>query len=159
MERQHILIANSIDDGVGMQSFTKHLSGCHQVCLSCYIGIIREDGRSCEAKDIVLLELLRNGCMHLAKLTTMTLVEYHHYMLVVHIHIFVTLHKYGKLLDCGNDNMTGWIIQLSFQYGHISVAICGIFLEIVILSHGLIVQVLTVHYKQHLIYIWEFAGQ
>ena len=91
--------------------------------------------------------------MHFAELTSVTFVKYHYNMLTIYLHILVTFHKNRKFLNRGDDNVASRIIQLAFQDRYIGIAICCILLKVIIFTHRLIVQILTIHHKQHLIYI------
>ncbi|CCY91701.1 unknown [Bacteroides sp. CAG:1076] len=51
------------------------------------------------------------------------------------------------------------IFQLFFQYRCAGIAVGGTFFKAVILLHGLVVQVLTVHHKQYFVYTFHLAGQ
>ena len=84
MERQYVLVPDGIDNGIGMQCFcwsaifiklaTKELCSC---CIfTASTGINGKDGSTRKAKHQVTLHAFGNKFVHIAKLTTMALIEY-----------------------------------------------------------------------------------
>ena len=66
-ERKHVVVADCIHNGVGVQSAAKDVVRCPEVA-SAARHVLGEDGCAGKAKDIVLLELLDDGGVHVAKL-------------------------------------------------------------------------------------------
>ena len=124
MERQHVLVSDGIDDGIGMQSLcrlavlvrfsAKQL--CRRLILTSRTCIDGEDGCSREAKHHVFLDPLGDDGMHIAKLASVALVEYQHDILfgqnLAQFLVLVPevgLHQVRQFLD-GRDDDGGVII-------------------------------------------------
>ena len=101
LELQHILVANGVDDGIGMER-TRGLAllvgfSAEGLCRGSQIGelpgsgILGKDGRSREAEDVVFLECLGDGHMHVAELRAVALVEYHHHVAVGTLYLLFLL--------------------------------------------------------------------
>ena len=73
-ERQHLLVTDGVRDDVLVQAVPKEVTCCSlaQVVLG---GILREDGRAREPKELVVGEKLRNALVRLPKLASVALVE------------------------------------------------------------------------------------
>ena len=166
METQHVLIPDGIDDGIGMQGFrglailvqfsTKQLGG-GGVSATC-TGIHGKDGCTSESEHHILLHPLGNQFVHVAKLRAVALIEYQHNVLLRHhlAQFLVTVpcgwfHQVREFLDGGDDDVHVVILNLFQQDTRRGVAIGTVGLEVIILLHGLIVQVLTIHHEEHLL--------
>ena len=127
MERQHVLIPDGIDDGVGMQRFRRlavlvrltaeELGGCR--VFATRIGVDGEDGCTCESEHHVFLHPFGDEFVHVAKLRTVALVEYQHdIFLRQHLAQFLVLiprlglHQVRQFLDGGDDDVHRVILQL-----------------------------------------------
>ena len=74
--------------------FQPHISTSH--CILCkYWG-------ACESKQIIFLEVLGNGTVHLTEVAPVALVKDYYHPLLKHRMVLVLLHKDGELLDGGN---------------------------------------------------------
>ena len=157
-ERQHIVVADGVDDGIGMQFFTKGIfGGLDDTGASGHI--LDEDGRTCESKEIVFLETLDDELVHIAELRAVALVEDHHDFLMVDVAIRVLLDVARQFLYRRDDNLALRVGNLLFQNPCGCVAVGGSFLETVVLAHGLIVQILAVDNEQHFVDIWKARGK
>ena len=109
------MVADSVDDGVGMQSFSKGiLSGFDDTLTR--RNILNEDGCSCKSEQVVFLESLDNELVHIAKLRAVAFVEYHHHLFLIDITIGVILDIAGQFLNGGNDNLTLCVAYLLLQH-------------------------------------------
>ena len=97
--------------------------------------------------------------MHVAKLRTVALVEYQHHVVLQHFQFLFFLQHDGQLLYRGYYYPCCFVVQLSFQYCTVGIAVGAVLLEVVILLHGLIVQVLPVHHKQHFLHFLHSCRQ
>ena len=155
LERQHILVTDGIDDGVLVKLVTKSLFRGAQLRVltgSCVFG---KDRCTSESEYHVLLEGLRDSRVHQAKLGAMALIKNHHDILVCTLDFLAVLDQGSKLLNSGDDDFRrlGCVIELFLKFTGISVAVGTTFLEVIILLHSLIVQILAVNHKQNLIYV------
>ena len=96
--------------------------------------------------------------MHITKLRTMALVEYQHDILfrqhLAQLFVLIPrgrLHQVREFLYCGDDDAHVVILQLFQQDTGRSVRVGTVLLEVVILLHGLIVQVFSIHHEEHLL--------
>ena len=81
-ERQHVLIVDGIHDGVGMQLVAKRLLGGLHADVASRAGVLGKDGRTCKTKQMVFLEMVGNGFVHLAEIAAVALVEDDHHLLL-----------------------------------------------------------------------------
>ena len=146
-ERQHILVVDSIHDGVGVQLIAERLR-CGEIawiggasCVDC------KNRRSSKAEQVVLFEIVNNGLVHITELAAVALVKDDHNMLLVDFMPRIFLDEGRQLLDGGNDDMCFRVFQLAFQNRGAGVGVCRSLLETVILLHGLVVQVLAVYHE------------
>ena len=156
---QNILIGDGINDGIGMQTRAKHLLGSPHVRTSARRGIIGKDGRTGKAEQEVPTKVLGDLGMHVAELTAMALVEDHHNVGIVDAMLLVGGNKPAELLNGGNDDARLGVFQLMLQHGRGRVGIRSPFFEPLVFAHGLVVQVFTVHHKQHLVDLLQSNGQ
>ena len=158
-ERQHILVVDGIHDGVGVQLIAERLRCGKITWVSRSSCIGRKNRGSCEAKQMILLEILDDCLVHIAELATVALVKDDHNVLLVDLMPWIFLDKGRQLLDGGNDDMRFRVFQLAFQYRGVGIGVCCPLLETVILLHGLVVQVLAVYHEQHLVDIGQLRCQ
>ena len=158
-ERQHILVVDGIHDGISMQLVAKGLcrGKITRVHRSSCIG--RKNRGACEAKQMILLEILDDCLAHITELAAVALVKDDHNMLLVNFVSRILLDEGRQLLDGGNDDMRFRVFQLAFQNRGAGVGVCRSLLEAVILLHGLVVQILAVYHKQHLVDIGQLRSQ
>ena len=166
LELQHVLVVDGIDYGVAVQGLcavallvgfsAKELCrGGQLLVLGGAAGILGKDGRAREAEDIVFLEFLGNELVHFAELRTVALVEYQHHILLQAIYVLASLQQVAQFLYGGDDYAATWVVQLALEYGRIGIAVGGILLEVVILLHRLVVQILAVDHKEHLLHLGQ----
>ena len=72
-------------------------------------------------------------------------------MLIVNGMIFIFTDKGRKLLNSGDDDPRVLVFKLLFENGRRGVGVCRAFFKAVVFLHGLIVEVFSVHDKQHLV--------
>ena len=108
---------------------------------------------------MILFERFNDGNVHIAELTAVALVEDDDHMLLIDLVGRVFLDEGGQFLDGGDDDMGVVVLQLLFQDGGGGVAVGGPLFKAVIFLHGLVVQILPVHHKQHLVDIIQLGGQ
>ena len=142
-----------------MESFAESLLGGFEVGLGAAGGVVSEDGCPGESEEVVLLECLSNGSVHVAKLGAVAFVEDDDHVLAVDIVVFVACDEVRQLLNCGDDDGRIVVFQLLLQHGGRGVGVGSTLLEAVVLTHGLVVEVLAVDDKEDLIYMREFASQ
>ena len=169
MEFQYVLVPYGVHYGVGVQRScvlafrvqfaSKHLCRGLIVALAIFVGVLSEYRCACESKHHVFLKRLRHQLVHASKLRTVALVEYQHHVVLQQFHALVFFQHDGQLLYRGDYYPCRFVVQLSFQYCAVGVAVCAVLLEVVILLHGLIVQVLPVHHKQHFLHFLHSCRQ
>ena len=160
-ELQHILVADGIDDGIGMQLFAKGLLRGAQVGKLACTGILGEDRRSREAEDVVFLEGLGNHHVHVAELAAMTFVEDEHHVLRSAFDFLFLFQQGGEFLDGGDDDLFRvfvLVVELALEDVRRGVAVGAAFLEVVVFLHGLVVEVLAVDDEEHLVDIGQGGG-
>ena len=158
-ERQHVFVIDGIHNGIGMQPVTEGLLSSHEMRIGYSTSIDGKDWRTSKAKDMVLLEILDDGSVHITELAAMALIKYNDYMLLENRVSAFLLDEGGKLLDGSDDDFGIGISQLLFQHGGGAVAIGSSLLEAVILLHGLVVQVLAVNHEQHFVDVGQAGSQ
>ena len=163
METQHVLVSNGVDDGVSMQRFdrlsvlvglaTKQL-GCGAV-FAALMGVYGKYWRTRKSEHKIALELACYLLAHIAELRAMTLVEYQHnvifckHLFQLFIIVKLGLHQVRQLLYGGDDDAYVIVFKLLQQYSRRTVTIGAVRFKVVVLLHGLVVQILTVYHKQH----------
>ena len=158
-EGQDIFIGDGVNDGVGVESFAESLLGGFEVGLGAAGGVVGEDGRSGETEEVVFLERLRDGSVHVTELGAVAFVEDDDHVLAVDIVVFVACDEVRQLLNCGDDDGRIVVFQLLLQHGGRGVGVGSTLLEAVVLTHGLVVEVLAVDDKKDLIDMRKFASQ
>ena len=174
MESQHVLVADGIDDGIGVQRlrwFTvvvrfsaKQLCGGHILAAGpCIDG---KDGCSRKAKHHILLHTFHNVFVHVAKLASVTFVEDQHDVFFLQylaqpfvVVVDVRFHQVRQLLNRGDDDAHIVILQLFQQDSCRRVRVRAVRLEVVVLLHGLVVQVFSVYHEEHLLYVLHLRSQ
>ena len=111
-KRQYILVIDCIDDCICMKLITKSLLSCHELWCSDCSGILCKDWRSCKTKDMILLKVLYNRSMHVAKLRSMAFIEDDYNMLLINIVAFILLNKSSQFLNCCNNDVSVLIFKL-----------------------------------------------
>ena len=158
-EGQHVFVVNGIHDGVGVELIAKSLR-CRAECgILAHACIDRKDRRSGKAKEVVLLEILRNGLMHIPELTPVALIKNNNNSLIKNAVSGVLLDKGGELLNGGDNDSCIVILQLALQHRCRGVAVGSTLFKAVIFLHRLIVQILAVHNKEHLVDVIQFRGK
>ena len=146
-ERQHILVIDGIHDGVGVQLIAERLR-CGEIA---WIGgascIGRKNWGACEAKQMILLEILDDCLVHITELAAVTLVKDDYNVLLVNFMPRILLDEGRQFLDGGNDDMCFRVFQLAFQNRGAGVGVCRSLFKTVILLHSLVVQVLAVYHE------------
>lgn len=158
-EGEHILVIDGVDNGVGVELIPKGLLCGQEPPRGRAGGVDGEDGGAGEAENVILLEVLDNGLVHVTELAPVALVKDHHHMLLIDRVAGVFLDEGGQLLNGGDDDPGIGVGELPGQNGGGGVAVGGPLLEPVILLHGLVVQILPVHHKEHLVYVGQQGGQ
>ena len=83
-EGQYVFVVNGVHNGVGMELIAKSLR-CRAECgILAHACIDRKDRRSGKAKEVVLLEILRNGLMHITELASVALIKNSDDVLTIH---------------------------------------------------------------------------
>ena len=153
------MVSDGIHDGVGVQTLAKHVFGGFQRTLARSGNVLHEDWRAGEAEEVVFLESLGDGGVHVAKLRAVALVEYHDHLLAVDVVVGVLLDEVGELLYGGDDDAALAVVQLLFQFLGRGVAVGSALLESVVLLHRLVVEVFSIHHKQYLFYVRQFGSE
>lgn len=152
-EGQHILVIDGIHDGVGVELVAEGLGGGEELRPAGGPGIGGKDRGAGEAEQMIFLEILHDGRVHVAELAAVALVEDDDHVLLIDLVGRVFLDEGGQFLDGGDDDMGVVVLQLLFQDGGGGVAVGGSLFKAVIFLHGLVVQILPVHHEQHLVNI------
>ena len=148
---------------IGLTS--KHLRcGTHRWVFT-HGSILCKDGSARKAKHHVFLEAAAYHFLHITKLTAVTFIEDNHHLLLHHLlKLFILtqycwLHQVCQLLYGGNDDTTFLVFQLFQQYAATTIRVCTIFFEVVVLLHGLIVQVFSIYHKEHFLHSLIHRGK
>ena len=158
-EGQNILVVNGVHNGVGMELIAKSLR-CRAECgILAHACIDRKDRRSGKAKEVVLLEILRNGLMHITELASVALIKNNDDPFIKNTVSGVLLDKGGEFLNGGDNDSCIVILQLALQDCRRGVAVGSSLFKAVIFLHRLIVQILAVHDKKHLVDVIQFRGK
>jgi len=157
-EGQHVVVADGIDDGIGVEARAEHVLG-GVVDAACRRDIFGEDGRAREAEEVIALEAAHDELVHLPELRTVAFVEYHHHFALVEVALRILLHESRKLLDGGDDDFRLRVGNLPLQFACGGVAVGGALLEAVVLLHRLVVEVLAIDHEEHLVDVVEARGK
>ena len=156
-KRQHVLVADRVDDRVAVQLVAERLLRGAKVRVAARAGIRAEDRRAGEAEQVVLLECLGDSRVHAAELTAVTFVEDDDHVPVVDRVVAVLLDKARELLDGGDDDSRAGVGQLLGKHPRRGVRVRRALLEPLVLAHGLVVKVLAVDNEQHLVNVRQAA--
>ena len=165
-ERQDILVIDRIHNGVGVELVAEGLLGGLQPQVTACPCILCENRRAGEPEKMVFLEVLRDGCVHLAEVASVAFVENDHHALLEYRMVLVLLDKDGKLLY-GSDNdavvmvsaVLVPVLQLPLQYGGRRIAVSRAFLETVVFLHRLVVQVFSIDHEKDFVDVGEAGCQ
>ena len=89
----------------------------------------------------------------------MTFVKNNNHVIIKRLVTLIALDECAEFLDGRNDNFSVWIAQLLRQNSGAGITVRCAFLELVILFHGLVVEVFTVNHEKHFINIVQLACQ
>ena len=159
LEREDIFIGNGINNGIGVELIAKRLLGGFKISSAASAGIFRKDRCAGKSKQMVVFECFGDTGVHIAKLAAVALIKDNHIMITKNLVSFVFLDKTVQLLDGGDDDFCVWVFKLFGEYSGAGVAVCRPFFKLVILAHGLIIEVFSVHHKQHLVDMRQPACQ
>ena len=135
-----------------MQAVAERLSRRLEVGISAGDRIGCEYRRAREPEQMVVAEPLGDGPVHVAELRAVALVEDEHHVLAVHVVPRVFAQHGVELLNRGHVDPLGRVGEVLLEDGARRGAIDGALLELLVLAHGLVVQVLAVHHEQHLVH-------
>ena len=149
-----------------MEFVTKGLLGGFQSHIPTSPCILCKDGSAGETKEVIFLEVLGDGCMHLTKVASVALIKDDHQPLLEDRVVLVLLDKDGEFLDGGDNNPVIMVptilvpvLQLPLEYCCGGVSIGCTFLKPVVLLHCLVVQVFSIHHKEDLVYVRKSGCQ
>ena len=103
------------------------------------------------------MEPLDNQFVHIAELATMALIKDDHHMLVVYRMFLLGFAELVEFLNSRNDDAVFVLAQLLMQHSRGFIMADAAFLELLVLLHRLVVQVLAVHHKQHFVHILQLG--
>ena len=111
-ERQHVLVIDSVDDGVSVQLVPEGLPGSTQLRIARASTVGRKDGRTGETKEVVTLESAGDVGVHVTELGTVALIEDDDDVLVVDVVVIVAANENTELLDRRDDDLGTRILKL-----------------------------------------------
>ena len=76
-----------------MKSFSKCLLCRKKLCIFSRSRIVRKNWCSSKAKKMILFEISYNRCMHISKLTSMTLIKNNNDMLIKYFMLLIFLNE------------------------------------------------------------------
>jgi hypothetical protein len=88
-----------------------------------------------------------------------TLIEDDDYMTIKNLVSVIFTYESIKLLDGSYNNVSIRVFELILKFCSAGITICCSFLELIIFEHGLIIEILSIHHKEHLIHIGELTGE
>ena len=151
---------------VGIRLTAKRLRCGFQRGFAARAGIGRKNRRTRKAKEVVVLKILGDVLVHIAKLAAMALVKNQDNMLLENLMSLIAGNKRRQLLNrCNDDFINMWValgvpvFQLALQHLRGGVAVGRSFFKAVIFFHGLVVQILAVYHEQNFINVGEVRGQ
>ena len=103
------------------------------------------------------MKTFSDSMVHIAKLRTVTLVKDDNHVIIKSLVALIALDECIEFLDSRNDNLSVWIAQLPRQNPRAGIAIRCALLELVVLFHRLVVEILTINHEKYLINIVEFT--
>ena len=154
LEFQDFFVADGIGDDVGMQLAPKYAGS--GVCTK---GVLRENWRTCKSELNVFFEFFLQVLLRFTELASMALIKNKHHLLAVDRQIAFAFHQVVEFLDSGDNNFIVVSVQVAFQTSGTLRTIHAIRREALILSHGLVIQVFTIHHEKDLVYAVQFCGQ
>ena len=153
-ERQHVIIRYRRDNGISMQPLTEDLLGCKEFIRR----IVREDRRAGKTEDMIAFEPFDDLVVHLAELRTVALVKDDHHMPAIDRMLFLFLAEGVEFLNGGDDDTVVVVAHLLGQNRCGFIGRDATFLELLIFANGLIIQILSVHHKQHFVHIIQLRA-
>ena len=145
---------------VGIRLTAKRLRCGFQRGFAARAGIGRKNRRTRKAKQVIILKILDNVLMHIAKLAAMALVKNQDNVLLENLMSLIAGNKQRQLLNRCNDDFISMrvalgvpVFQLALQHLRGGVSVGRPFFKAVIFFHGLVVQILAVYHEQNLINI------
>ena len=112
---QNVLVIDGIHNCIGVELVSEGLLRREELRIPDRASIGREDRRTGKSEEMILLEALDDGRMHVSELAAMAFVKDDDYMLLVDIMARIFLDESGELLDCCNNDMGVRILQLAFS--------------------------------------------
>ena len=144
----------------------KRLRGGFQRRFAARTGIGRKNRRTRKAKQVIILKILDNILVHIAKLAAMALVKNQDNVLLENLMSLIAGDKQRQLLNRCDDDFISMrvalgvpVFQLALQHLRGGVAVGRAFFKAVIFFHGLVVQILAVYHEQNFINVGEIGGQ
>ena len=157
MEAKDIVVKDSVFDQVVMDALPEqHLCGLRD--FSFYFSVDFKAWRSCKAKELSFLEVSHNVLMHIAKLTSVALVDdKNNFLILVRIHdlcILRALDSIRHFLHGGYNKLPVFVLHLLHKdIGAVSGIYRAIF-KLIKLFRGLRVQILAVNEEDYLFNVW-----
>ena len=158
-ERQDISIVDRIHDGIGMEFRPKSLLRGSQFRIAASSGVDSKNRSSGKSENMVILKVLDDVGVHLPKLAAVALVKHKNNVLVINRMGFVLRNEHIQFLNGRYDNSGSAVLKLSLQDCGALVSVGGTFFKAIIFLDGLVVQILTVNYKQNLVDIRQSCGK
>ena len=122
-------------------------------------GICRENRRTGKAEHMILLKILDDRGVHIAELAAVALVKDDDDVLLIH-RVSLILADEGRELLNGRDNDPRVVVlELLFEHGGGGVGVCRALFKAVVFLHGLVVEVFSVHDKQHLVNVRKLRSE
>ena len=87
---------------IGVQLIAESLFRCGKVRIFDVSCICRENRRACKSEYMILFEIPDDRRVHIAELTAVTFVEYHHHVVGGTFNLFFLLQQGAKLLYGGD---------------------------------------------------------
>ena len=106
---------------------------------------------------MIVFECFCYGSVHIAKLRTVTLIKDKHHMTLKNCMPTISSDESIELLDRGDYDPRFWITELFCKDCGTGIAIGCAFLKLVVLTHGLVVQIFAIYHKQHLMDVIELT--
>ena len=97
--------------------------------------------------------------MHISELAAVALVKNDDDVLAKDGVPLVLPHENIQLLNGGDDNFSARVLHLLLQHGGVGIAVGRALFKAVVLLHGLVVQIFSVHHEEHLVDVRELRGQ
>lgn len=158
-EGENVGICDGIDNGIRMKFLTKRLLGGASMGITAGRGVEWEYRGASEPEEVVVLEVLHDSGMHIAKLGSMALIKDQHQVFPVDWVSWLLGDESVKLLDCGDDDFCFVILQLAFEDSCRGIAVGSSLLESIVFPHRLVVQILSIDDEEHLRDIGELGDE